>query len=103
VVINDPYNERREEDPSLECASEISGGINAHLPLVKFPYKVHSINTVNQQRQGSHVGFVETLGEAIDRATGCVKNWSPHHKSVVIFKAVKLVRSHASPIEIIDL
>jgi hypothetical protein len=64
---------------------------------------VHSINTVNQQRQGSHIGFVETLAQAMARAKTCVESWNPEHKGVVIFKAIKLVRYHASPVEIIDL
>jgi hypothetical protein len=107
VVVVDPYDDVwhlrngqsvHEQGQSMvgECASEIESP-------VKYPYKVHSINTVNQQRQGSHVGFVETLDEALIRAEGCVNSWSPKHKGVVIFKAIILVRKHDSPIEITDL
>ncbi len=109
VVVVDPYGDARElcngglSTQSDECASEVA--VNIGEPLVKYPYKVHSINTVNQRNQGSHVGFVETLDEAMRRAGDCVKSWNPEHKGVVIFKAIKLVRMRPqmSPLEIIDL
>ena len=103
VVIVDPYR-IDEADSALTCGFEIERGKGINDP-VRFPYKVHSINTVNQQRQGSHIGFVATMDEAMRRAGDCVKSWNPEHKGVVIFKAIKLVRMRPamSPLEIIDL
>ncbi|KKK72903.1 hypothetical protein LCGC14_2899200, partial [marine sediment metagenome] len=107
VVVVDPDDDVRHlrngglSTQSNECAFECGFDVNP----VKYPYKVHSINTVNQRNQGSHIGFVETMDEAMRRAGDCVKSWNPEHKGVVIFKAIKLVRMRPqmSPLEIIDL
>ena len=101
-TVSDAEMEIAVSDAEMEIAANY-GVKTFDEGAVKYPYKVHSINTVNQRRQGSHVGFVATLGEAMATAENCVKKWGDGHKGVVIFKAVKLVRRQDTPIEVVDL
>jgi len=62
-----------------------------------------SKGTASGNRAGEIIDGAETLIGAVSRAKTCAETWRKSHKGIVIYKAVKVVRTTTPPIEVIDV
>lgn len=70
---------------------------------IKFGYKIHGLKTANgETRSANTQKFYETEADALDAARGFVQR-QHNVDSIVIYKAVKMVRPTAPPVEVVDL
>ena len=70
---------------------------------MKYPYVLHSMGTATGNREGEVIDGAQTLVGALSLAEENAASWRKSHKGIVVYKAVKVVRTATPPIEVIDL
>jgi len=66
-------------------------------------YVLHSMGTATGNRAGEYIAGASTLVGALSLAKENAASWRKSHKGIVIYKAVKVVRTATPPIEVIDV
>ena len=66
-------------------------------------YALLSVGTATGQRAGELVDTAETITGAVKLAQQYVTKWRDTHKGIVIYKATKLVRATAPPVEVVNI
>ncbi len=69
----------------------------------KHRYVLHSMGTATGGREGEFIAGAETLVGALSLAKENAASWRKSHKGIVIYKAIKLVRTTTPPIEVVNV
>ena len=89
--------------PICKCNSCEKNRALKAMSVVKSRYVLISAGTATGNRAGEFIDGAATLYGALALAKENAASWRKSHKGIVIYKAVKLVRTCTPPVEVVDV